>query len=693
MFGQARTGPAVAGGRRPGWRLELHMPSSLLKVLVIEHDEAFSRAISGMLEQAREAVGGVVVAPTLETGLARLGQETFDAVMLEFFLPDGAGLPNIALLKAAAPRVPVVVLGTADDEAIAVEAVHAGAQDYLVKNQLSPRWLLRALRYAVERNEADLALLEAEQQYHGLFDHLTEGIFRTTPEGRWLMANAALARIYGYASPEEMMRSVTDIGNTLYVQPGRREEFMRIMDEHDTITGFESPMFRKDGKIIWIAENCRAVRDAQGRLLYYEGTVADITDRRVAEEKVRHSEALYHSLVETLPQNVFRKDLRKQFTFANQQFCKILGRTLDDIVGKTDFDFFPAQLAAKYQQDDTRVMATGQSFETVEEHQLPGGRQIYVQVVKTPLRGAYNQIIGLQGIFWDITEQRLAEERIRKANEELARSREELRQRNAQMEDDLKMAREIQLTLLPQQYPVFPATAKPEHSLFQFTQRYLPTGAIGGDFFTVSALSDLEAAVFLCDVAGHGVRSALVTAVIRALVEELAPLAGDPGTFMGKLNSELGAILRHTGTPVMTTAFCLVANAATGRMRYANAGHPKPLLVRRSTGQVEALQNTPKKAQPALGLFEKTTYQTSEITLAPGDLLLLYTDGLCEVHAPDETLYSQELLLAAVAESVESSTPELFDAVLARVRQFAGGEAFDDDVCMLGLDLTGLQTG
>jgi sigma-B regulation protein RsbU (phosphoserine phosphatase) len=668
------------------------MSSSLLKVLVIEHDEAFARAVSGMLEQARETVGGVVVAPTLAAGLERLGEAPFDAVMLEFFLPDGAGLPNIALLKAAAPRVPVVVLGVTDDEAIAVEVMHAGAQDYLVKNQLSTRWLLRALRYAVERNEADLALLEAEQQYHGLFDHLTEGIFRTTPEGGWLMANASLARICGYDSPEEMIHHVTDIGNALYVQPGRREEFMRLMEEHDTIADFESPMFRKDGKIIWISESCRAVRDAQGQLLYYEGTVTDITERRVAEEKLRHSEALYHSLVETLPQNVFRKDLRKQFTFANQQFCNTLGRKLEDIVGKTDVDFFPAQLAAKYQHDDARVMATGQSFETVEDHQLPDGRQIYVQVVKTPLRGAYNQIIGLQGIFWDITEQRLAAERIRKANEELARSREELRQRNAQMEDDLKMAREIQLTLLPQQYPVFPPTAKPEQSLFQFTHRYLPTGAVGGDFFTVSALSDLEAAVFLCDVAGHGVRSALVTAMVRALVEELAPLAGEPGAFMGKLNSELGAILKHAGTPVMTTAFCLVANAATGRIRYANAGHPKPLLVRRGAGQVQALQTTPTKAQPALGLFEKATYQTSEAALVPGDLLLLYTDGLCEVRAPDDTLYSQELLQAAVAESLTSSTPVLFEAVLARVRQFAGGEAFDDDVCMLGMDLASLKT-
>src|SRR6185369_6373660 len=120
------------------------------------------------------------------------------------------------------------------------------------------------------------------------------------------------------------------------------------------------------------------------------------------------------------------KNLQERFTFANQQFCKTLGRSLAEILGKTDFDFFPPEMAAKFQLDDSRVMATSRSYETVEEHRLPDGSKIYVQVVKTPLRGAYGQITGLQGIFWDITQQKLAEEQIRKANEELALSREQL---------------------------------------------------------------------------------------------------------------------------------------------------------------------------------------------------------------------------------------------------------------------------
>ena len=173
------------------------------------------------------------------------------------------------------------------------------------------------------------------------------------------------------------------------------------------------------------------------------------------------------------------------------------------------------------------------------------------------------------------------------------------------MEDDLRMARDIQLTLLPQHYPDFRATADQSASAFQFTHRYLPTGSVGGDFFAVSPISRHQAGVFFCDVAGHGVRAALVTAMIRALVEELKPCANDPGLFLTKLNSDLCAILKHTGTPLLTTAFYLVADCASDTLRYANAGHPKPCIFAARHPRCKACARPEGKAQAALGLFEK----------------------------------------------------------------------------------------
>jgi len=119
--------------------------------------------------------------------------------------------------------------------------------------------------------------------------------------------------------------------------------------------------------------------------------------------------ALFESLVESLPQNIFRKDRAGRLTFANQRFCETLKSTLPEVLGKTDFDLFPRELALKYVADDQRVMQTGAPLEAVETHHLPDGADIFVQVVKTPVRDADGHVVGVQGIFWDVTEKIRAE--------------------------------------------------------------------------------------------------------------------------------------------------------------------------------------------------------------------------------------------------------------------------------------------
>ncbi|HLX95097.1 MAG TPA: SpoIIE family protein phosphatase [Verrucomicrobiae bacterium] len=664
------------------------MESELLKVLLIAGDERFASAVAGKLRDEGQPVEIVTVA-ALDAGLARLSAQPFDVVLFELPSANAAGLFQVTFFTAKVPTVPMVVFGPTHDEAFTVEVVRAGAQEYFAKEQFGERALEPVIRCAMERQHEQAALLKERENYYGLFDHLVEGIFRTTPDGHYLLANVALAHIYGYDSPVEMMASIKDIGRSLYVDPARREEFVRLMQTSDTITGFESQIYRKDGSAIWISENCRAVRDAQGKLLYYEGSVEDITQGRQTEMNLRNSESLYHSLVETMPQNVFRKDLQGRFTFANQQYCKHYKCQLEDILGKTDFDFFPKELAEKYQKDDRRVIETGQTYEIVEEHHPLGQEKSIIQVVKTPLYGLDGSIIGLQGIFWDITAQKLAEEQIRRANAELARSREELRTKNLLMEENLHMAREIQFAMLPQQYPTFPHDVAPEQSALQFAHRYQPAETVSGDFFSVSALSEDVAGVFICDVTGHGMRAALVTAMIRALVEELKPIAQDPGMFLRKLNADLFTILKTTGSPMLTTAFYLVANWRTGVMRFANAGHPKPLLVRRAPDRVEPLVNASGKSQPALGLFENPPYQTTEINLAPGDLTMLFTDGLYEVQGPNEELYSQERLIMDVKTRMPRPAAQLFDELLAAIGSFSVDHEFADDVCLIGMEYKG----
>jgi two-component system NtrC family sensor kinase len=149
-------------------------------------------------------------------------------------------------------------------------------------------------------------------------------------------------------------------------------------------------------------------------------------ERKRAEEALEKSEAFYHSLVESLPQNIFRKDLDGRFTFGNGRFCAEMGTTQPQLAGKTDSAFFPPDLAAKYRADDLRVIGTGKSFEVVEEHVTPQGEKLYVQVIKTPVYDTAGRVIGTQGIFWDITEKYRAEEQLRIAYAELAAKEAEL---------------------------------------------------------------------------------------------------------------------------------------------------------------------------------------------------------------------------------------------------------------------------
>jgi PAS domain S-box-containing protein len=147
--------------------------------------------------------------------------------------------------------------------------------------------MAEAMNDQVKKNEETLeALRRAEQKYRSIFEHCLEGIFQTTPEGKYISANPALARMYGYDSAEELIADLTDITRRLYVLAGRRAEFIRLVRENGKVIDFESQIYRRDRSVIWISESARVVHDeVSGEVLYYEGMVQDITRRKAAEEE------------------------------------------------------------------------------------------------------------------------------------------------------------------------------------------------------------------------------------------------------------------------------------------------------------------------------------------------------------------------------------------------------------------------
>jgi PAS domain S-box-containing protein len=151
--------------------------------------------------------------------------------------------------------------------------------------------LVAFARSLTKRKQSEEALQQAEEKYRTIFENAVDGIFQTTPDGHYLSANPALARIYGYESPEELSANLSNIEQQLYVDSNRREEFRHSIQKYDTVSDFESQVYGKDGRVLWISENARAVRNAKGALLYYEGTVQDITRRKQAEEERERAKA------------------------------------------------------------------------------------------------------------------------------------------------------------------------------------------------------------------------------------------------------------------------------------------------------------------------------------------------------------------------------------------------------------------
>ena len=149
------------------------------------------------------------------------------------------------------------------------------------------------------RHETLEALEHAELRYRHIFEHASEGIFQTSMDGRYLAANPALARLYGYATAEDLIAGISDIGRRLYVEESRRKEFRRLIEAHGEVINFESEVYRRDGSRIWISENAHVVRGAHGEFICYEGTVRDITERRSYQEQLERQ--ANHDLLTGLP--------------------------------------------------------------------------------------------------------------------------------------------------------------------------------------------------------------------------------------------------------------------------------------------------------------------------------------------------------------------------------------------------------
>ena len=263
----------------------------------------------------------------------------------------------------------------------------------------------------------------------------------------------------------------------------------------------------------------------------------------------------------------------------------------------------------------------------------------------------------------------------------------EIRQKNEQMETDLRMATELQQALMPGTYPSIPADVGAGVTNLRFCHRYLPATLMGGDFFHIARLNDDTAAVCICDVMGHGVRAALITAMMRAMIESHSADARDPGRLLTQLNSEFTGILKQTGTLVFVTVLYCVISVTTGKVRFSRAGHPPPLRARRRSGEVQSLIIGGDSAGPAIGIIPNAPFRTTETGLEAGDFLLFFTDGIIEVEASNGSQFGIEGLQESVRSNLDQPTESLLDAVVGDVYRFGDSTVLTDDACLVAAEL------
>jgi adenylate cyclase len=300
-----------------------------------------------------------------------------------------------------------------------------------------------------ERKQAEAALVQAEEKYRRIFENALEGIFQTATDGKLISANPALAQIYGYDSPEELIASVNDIERQFYVAPNRRQEFFALMEQYGTLSEFESEVYRRDGSIIWISEDARTVFDARGEVLYYQGFAEDITLRRlvdverlrftndlekalVAQEKLNEalseSESRLTQFLEAMPVGIFVVDGKGKPFYMNSWGERILAQGLISDVGTDKFPeayhFYNAGTNQLYPIDLQPIMrALRGEFVRMDDLEIHGSDRIVpIEVWATPIYDERKNIVYAIAAFQDITERQEVETERRQFTNELQKA-------------------------------------------------------------------------------------------------------------------------------------------------------------------------------------------------------------------------------------------------------------------------------
>ena len=270
-----------------------------------------------------------------------------------------------------------------------------------------------------ERKQAEEAVRHAEEKFRNIVEFAVEGIYQINPKGRFLTANTSLARILGYDSVEDLLSTITDTARQLWVHQEQRAEYLRRLKEHGTIEDFECEYFRKDGSRIWVSLNTRAVKGAGGAVAYSEGTVEDITQRKLAEEAKRQAEEKFRNIVEFAVEGIYQIDTKGRILTANSSMARALGyASVEDLLSTITDTARQLWVHQKERQEYLRRLKEHGTIEGFEAEFLrKNGETIWVSLNTRAVKGKGGGIVYSEGTLEDITQRKVAEQALRESEE------------------------------------------------------------------------------------------------------------------------------------------------------------------------------------------------------------------------------------------------------------------------------------
>ncbi len=427
-----------------------------------------------------------------------------------------------------------------------------------------------------------------------------------------------------------------------------------------------------DGSPRWFRIRGACNRDNSGAPTLIAGSVIDITQRKKSELLLAEEKHLLNLLTESIPINIYFKDVESKFVMANTATAQKVGlKCAKDIIGKTDHDFFDPIHADSSRKDEVMVMFTKENLEgALEKEVWDGHAETWCITSKHPWLDQNGKIKGTFGVTNDVSEIVHTQNRLKKISNIY-------KKRNDQYIEELKLATEVQQAILAKKIPSltnnFTAT---------FSVSHTPMHGLAGDFYEAIPISDTKMGILMCDVMGHGVRASLIVAMIRGLISKEQASASIPQDFLENLNKGLCHILSKAGITMFSTAIYSVIDVKKATITMANAGHPIPIIKQKS--HFKLTDPSSIKAGTALGLIPNSQYNDSILKLEDLDEIILYTDGIYEVINNKQ----EELGIKNLINKMNSNKTNNLSSIqnLSNIAiKYSHDQKFNDDVCLLSV--------